>query len=797
MIGTHQDITERRRADEKLRQSVERHQSLFGRMLDGMYRSTHEGRFVDVNTAFVKMFGFTSKQEMLDITDIKKELYFSPEERGSHLLDTGQEEVEAYRMRRKDGSEIWVEDHGHYVHDKQGNIIYHEGILRDITERRLIEQRLRFRGEIVENISEGVAGIRVSDGVIVYTNPRFEEMLGYGLGELIGKNIATVNAPDNGKRPAEIAAGIIRRLGESRRWSGEIQNIKKDGTPIWCRASVSTLESSEYGRIWVATHEDITQRKQMEETLSRRAEELQALQATVLDITRQQDLPTLLNAIVERAAGLFGAPSGGMYLCDTDRQEARCVISYNTRIDTVGTVLKYGEGAAGTVAQTGKPLIIEDYRTWTGRAAAYEKDQPFSAVLSAPMIWQSQVIGVIHVLDDNEERHFTESDLRLLELFANHAAIAIENDRHSENLEHMVAERTSKLADSQHQLQLMADSLPALISYIDPQQRYRFNNKAYEEWFGQSPNEILGRPVREVLGENGYERTHGRMEAALSGARQSFEYELTSKSGTRQISATYIPDFGEQGEVKGVFVLGIDITERKRMEERLLKAERLAAIGETAAMVGHDLRNPLQAISVAAYVLEKRLGPEADMQTREMLESVKNSVSYSDRIVEDLLEYSEETRLELSETTPKTIALEALLNVRIPDNISVSNLTSDEPKIRIDPVKIRRLFLNLIENAVDSMPDGGKLTIISNKSNNYVELKFIDTGVGVSEHVLRELWKPFITTKPKGMGLGLAICKRITEAHGGSISLDTRKGEGTTFTVRLPLTANHEGDKNA
>jgi signal transduction histidine kinase len=233
------------------------------------------------------------------------------------------------------------------------------------------------------------------------------------------------------------------------------------------------------------------------------------------------------------------------------------------------------------------------------------------------------------------------------------------------------------------------------------------------------------------------------------------------------------------------------------MEERLLKAERLAAIGETAAMVGHDLRNPLQAISVAAYVLEKRLGPEADMQTREMLESVKNSVSYSDRIVEDLLEYSEETRLELSETTPKTIALEALLNVRIPDNISVSNLTSDEPKIRIDPVKIRRLFLNLIENAVDSMPDGGKLTIISNKSNNYVELKFIDTGVGVSEHVLRELWKPFITTKPKGMGLGLAICKRITEAHGGSISLDTRKGEGTTFTVRLPLTANHEGDKNA
>ena len=89
------------------------------------------------------MFGYASKQEVLSIMDIRKELYFSAEERGSHILDTGQEEVEAYRMRRKDGSEIWVEDHGRYVHDEQGNIVYHEGILRDVTERARLEQKLR------------------------------------------------------------------------------------------------------------------------------------------------------------------------------------------------------------------------------------------------------------------------------------------------------------------------------------------------------------------------------------------------------------------------------------------------------------------------------------------------------------------------------------------------------------------------------------------------------------------------------------------------------------------------------
>ncbi|HET7142560.1 MAG TPA: PAS domain S-box protein, partial [Anaerolineales bacterium] len=129
------DITERKRSVEALRESEERFHSLFNRMMDGVYRSRHEGKFVDVNPAMVDMFGYSSREEMLAV-DIKNELYFEPEERGSHILDTGQEEMDVYRMRRKDGSEIWVEDHGSYVHDEQGKIIYHEGILRDITERR-------------------------------------------------------------------------------------------------------------------------------------------------------------------------------------------------------------------------------------------------------------------------------------------------------------------------------------------------------------------------------------------------------------------------------------------------------------------------------------------------------------------------------------------------------------------------------------------------------------------------------------------------------------------------------------
>jgi diguanylate cyclase (GGDEF)-like protein/PAS domain S-box-containing protein len=118
-------------------------------MLDGYYRSTHAGKFVDVNPAMVKMFGYSSKKEMLEV-DIKKELYFSPEERGSHILDSGQGETDIFRMRRKDGTEIWVEDRGFYIYDEQGMPIFHEGSLREITQRKQAEDELRRAKESLE-----------------------------------------------------------------------------------------------------------------------------------------------------------------------------------------------------------------------------------------------------------------------------------------------------------------------------------------------------------------------------------------------------------------------------------------------------------------------------------------------------------------------------------------------------------------------------------------------------------------------------------------------------------------------
>ena len=158
-----------------------------------------------------------------------------------------------------------------------------------------------------------------------------------------------------------------------------------------------------------------------------RADELSALRAILLDITEAQELNTLLEKIVERATKLLGGTGGGFYLCDPKKQEARCVVSYRTKDDHTGTVLRYGEGLAGQVAQQAEPLIINDYRTWSGRARIFDQESPFRAVVSVPVKWSGQVTGVLHVLDDTEERTFSNAEKELLILFASQAAAIIAN----------------------------------------------------------------------------------------------------------------------------------------------------------------------------------------------------------------------------------------------------------------------------------------------------------------------------------------------------------------------------------
>lgn len=237
--------------------------------------------------------------------------------------------------------------------------------------------------------------------------------------------------------------------------------------------------------------------------------------------------------------------------------------------------------------------------------------------------------------------------------------------------------------------------------------------------------------------------------------------------------------------------------ELRESQKQLLKAQRLVAMGELARMVGHDLRNPLTGIAGAAYYLRSKLSSKKDRKIKEMLRLIEQDIDYSNKIINDLLEYSGDIPLELSRFALEPILREALSLAKVPKKIKVTCSTKQCPMMKADVEKMKRVFVNIIKNAVDAMPSGGRLGIKSKESEGYAEISFSDTGYGIPEDGLMKIWVPLFTTKAKGMGLGLSICKRIVEAHGGTISVRSEVGKGTTFTVKTAIKPKIEGGEKA
>jgi len=221
-------------------------------------------------------------------------------------------------------------------------------------------------------------------------------------------------------------------------------------------------------------------------------------------------------------------------------------------------------------------------------------------------------------------------------------------------------------------------------------------------------------------------------------------------------------------------------------------SQRLAAIEELGGMIGHDLRNPLTGIKGAAYYLKTKYMPLLDAKGVEMLKVIDDDVVYANKIVSDLLDYSRKIQLEYVDTTPKTLVKSALGLVEIPKRIEVNDFSEEGVEITVDSSKLQRVFANLIKNAVDSMPENGSLTIKSARGTAGFSIVISDTGHGMSKDTLTKIGTPLFTTKAKGMGFGLAISKRIVEAHGGSLTFKSAEGKGTTATVFLPRKAKAE-----
>ena len=221
-------------------------------------------------------------------------------------------------------------------------------------------------------------------------------------------------------------------------------------------------------------------------------------------------------------------------------------------------------------------------------------------------------------------------------------------------------------------------------------------------------------------------------------------------------------------------------------QEEVLQSERLAAIGRIASIVGHELRNPLTALRNSAHYI-KLVSQNTDPRILKHTEFMEQEIIRSNTIISDLLDFARGPKPAIkTKTDTDTIINSSIQRVEIPEKIQVTRSGSESIPVTVDSDHLTRILINLIQNAVHAMPDGGELTIDTSEQSENVEITIQDTGTGISEENQDKIFTPLFSTKTKGTGLGLYIVKQLVESNGGSISFTSKEGEGTSFTISLP-----------
>ncbi|ACF15175.1 PAS/PAC sensor hybrid histidine kinase [Chloroherpeton thalassium ATCC 35110] len=375
------------------------------------------------------------------------------------------------------------------------------------------------------------------------------------------------------------------------------------------------------------------------------------------------------------------------------------------------------------------------------------------------------------------------------------------------------------LQKSQRQIRLIADSLPAMISYIGTDLRYIFANKGYEKAFVKPNEKIIGHTIRDVIGEQTYEKMGHYVDQVLSGAMVHYEGEVRFLNGEKCfMDVQFIPDKNEQGEVLGFFVYANDVTDRKKAEEERKKLEsqlrqslKMQAIGTLAGGIAHDFNNILAMIMGYAELSREdlsALNQPADSEIDENLKGILVASKRAKELVNQILTFSHRTEHEKGPIQIGSIVKEIAKMFRstIPATIDISaNVKASNTNILGDATQIHQVLMNLCTNAVQAMSEnGGKLVLsvenartaelmglqvpdLQNKS--YLKISIADTGGGIPREILDRIYEPYFTTKEKGKGtgMGLAVVHGIVKSHQGYIAVESELKNGTAFHVYFPL----------
>jgi PAS domain S-box-containing protein len=424
------------------------------------------------------------------------------------------------------------------------------------------------------------------------------------------------------------------------------------------------------------------------------------------------------------------------------------------------------------------------------------------ALVAVPLIIEDTLIGSLN-LSMPTPKQLTPGRIEIARELAIQLAIGVHQARlrervrrHADELEVQVRERTADLWASRARLQAIFDNAAVGIAQVDVGGRVLESNPGLRRMLGYSAEELEGMHFAEFTHPADVEADEALFRELLAGERGS--YSITKryirKDGGQlwaNLYASLVRD--DQGEPQFGVGLLEDVTEQRKAQEALIRSEKLALTGRLAASLAHEINNPLQSVIGCLDLARESLEEEQPVDARRMLQIGAEELERAASIVTQLRDLNRPADVEQREPVDVKDLLERVLLLTERQcrkrRVEVDwGPEPDLPWLTVAPDQIKQVFLNLVLNAVEAMPDGGRLAVRATCTDDPqgVCFTFADTGRGIPPDVLPDVFDPFFTTKTEGLGLGLYVTQRIVDAHAGRIDVESQVGQGTTFTVWLP-----------
>jgi PAS domain S-box-containing protein len=724
--------------------------------------------FVWVNEETCRILGYTSeellKMNPLDFLDEDgKRLFLERIKR--NLAGERVEPQAEFKIKTKDGKELWASINATFTR-KNGVV---DGALvaaQDITERRQAEQEIMRAKQLLEahlnNAPEAVIEFDPEYRVIRWSKEA-ERIFGWSAEEILGRSIEEMPwvYKDDVTLVGKVAADMLS--GKRPKNLNVNRNYRKDGSMICCEWYNSAIYNVD-GKLTsvLSLVLDVTERKKAEEAL-RASEERHRV---ISDITTDFVFSCVKTPHNEFAIDWMAGATEKVFGYSASEIRAKRCWRFTVQTQDLSifeekvTGLRPGQSSVSELRITHK----NGSTRWLEVVAQMEQDD------SNPR--NCTLFGACRDITERKkaEEKLKESEERFFKAFQLNPA-------------------------------------PMAISFVGG--KFTDVNHSFERLTGFTRDEVIGkRGVNLGMYGSASERKELKRRLQQDGHVYNFPMTFNTKS-MKQVHVLFSLEQIKLQNKPLVLGTAIDVTEKKRLQDELEKysrsleelvkqkteqlrdKERLAAIGTTAGMVGHDIRNPLQAIVGDLYLAKSDLAamPESEEKggLQESLAEIEKNVEYIDKIVQDLQDFAKTLNPVVRETDLEEVCNEVLFKNNIEENVEVSYEVRKEARELIsDPEYLKRILSNLVSNAVQAMPEGGKLMIQGFKDADGVVITVEDTGVGIPDEVKPRLFTPLFTTKSRGQGFGLAVVKRMTEALGGTVTFESEEGKGTKFIIHLP-----------